>query len=174
MSPKSWQEALRADLQRLEKDDRPTRLAVLGIGHELYGDDAIGIKLVETLQASIPAVEDLLALVGGSAPENLTGALRRFQPDMVLLVDAALMGLPPGQAAWLDWRNTTGFSASTHTLPLHILASFLESDLGCTVALLGIQPERTDCGAPLSPAVQKTAMVAARSIQSIMKISTTI
>ncbi len=122
MLQKPWQENLQADLKRLQKPDRPPRLAVLGIGHELYGDDAVGVWLAGRLGRLAHSNESLLAVQGGPAPENFTGTLRRFGPDLVLMVDAALMDLEPGKTGWLSWQDTTGFSASTHTLPLHLLA----------------------------------------------------
>lgn len=171
MFQKPWQENLRSDLQRLKKPDRPPRLAVLGIGHELYGDDAVGVWVAGELGALAPNGGNLLAVQGGSAPENFTGTLRRFGPDLVLMVDAALMHLEPGKTGWLSWQETSGFSASTHTLPLNILASYLTAELDCEVDLLGIQPAQTEVGAPLSPEVQQAAEGVARSISEILGIS---
>jgi hydrogenase 3 maturation protease len=165
---KSWQESLQADLKRLQKPDCAARLAVLGIGHELYGDDAVGVWMAGRLNELIPACESLLSVQGGPAPENFTGTLRRYKPDLVLLVDAALMNLQPGEIGWLSWQDTTGFSASTHTLPLHLLASYLTAELNCEVALLGIQPAQTQVGAPLSPKVQEAAEAIAKSITEIL------
>ena len=170
MLQKSWQKNLRADLKRLQKPDRPPRLAVLGIGHELYGDDAVGVYLAGWLRTAAPTNAGLLAVQGGPAPENFTGTLRRYGPDLVLLVDAALMGMEPGSTAWLSWRDTTGYSASTHTLPLHILANYLTAELNCEVALLGIQPAQDQVGADLSPEVQKAAEEAARHIIKILEV----
>ena len=171
MLQKSWQKNLQADLKRLQKPDRPLRLAVLGIGHELYGDDAVGVWLAGRLGSQVPANESLLAVQGGPAPENFTGTLRRYAPDLVLMVDAALMGLEPGSTGWLSWQDTTGFSASTHTLPLHILASYLTAELNCEVALLGIQPAQTRVGAPLSPEVREAAEGITKSITEILEMS---
>jgi hydrogenase 3 maturation protease len=168
---KSWQENLRAHLKRLQKPDHLPRLAVLGIGHELYGDDAVGNWVVSRLQKLVPASESLLAIQGGPAPENFTGTLRKYGPDLVLLVDAALMGQAPGSSGWLSCQDTTGFSASTHTLPLHILASYLTAELNCEVALLGIQPAQTRIGAPLSPEVQQAAEDISSSITEILENS---
>ena len=165
---KSWQESLQTDLKRLQKPDCAPRLAVLGIGHELYGDDAVGVWLAGRLGELIPTSESLLAVQGGPAPENFTGTLRRYKPDLVLLVDAALMDLAPGQTGWLSWQDTTGFSASTHTLPLHLLAGYLTAELNCEVVLLGIQPAQTQVGAPLSPKVQDAAEGVAKAICEIL------
>ena len=168
---KSWQQSLQADLERLQKPERAPRLAVLGIGHELYGDDAVGVWLAGRLGTSVPACENLLTVQGGPAPENFTGVLRRYAPDLVLLVDAALMDLEPGMVGWLSWQDTTGFSASTHTLPLHLLAGYLTSELNCEVALLGIQPAQTRVGASLSPEVQEAAEGVVKNISEILEIS---
>jgi hydrogenase 3 maturation protease len=171
MFQKPWQENLRSDLQRLKKPERPVRVAVLGIGHELYGDDAVGMRVAGHLSRLAEGQANLLAVQGGSAPENFTGTLRCFAPDLVLMVDAALMGLEAGGTGWLNWREADGFSASTHTLPLHILASYLTAELGCEVALLGIQPAQTEVGARLSPAVRRTAENVAKSIGELLGIS---
>lgn len=84
------------------------------------------------------------------APENTTGALRRFKPDVVLMVDAAQMGAVPGEIAWIPWETTSGMSASSHSLPLSMLASYLKLEFGCAVHLLGIQPDHNETNAPLS------------------------
>ncbi len=168
---KPWQESLQADLKRLQKPECAPRLAVLGIGHELYGDDAVGVWLAGRLGQLHPACERFLAIQGGPAPENFTGTLRRFKPDLVLLVDAALMDLEPGDTGWLSWQDTSGFSASTHTLPLHLLAGYLTSELNCEVALLGIQPAQTQVGTPLSPMVQDAAETVIKKISEILEFS---
>jgi hydrogenase 3 maturation protease len=166
--PKSWQQNLQADLKRLQKAEQPSRLAVLGVGHELYGDDAVGVWLAGRLAELEPSNGNLLAIQGGPAPENFTGSLRCFHPDMVLLVDAALMSLQPGQTAWLDWQDTSGFSASTHTLPLHLLAAYITAELDCEVKLLGIQPASCQVGDPLSQPVQQAAEKASQDILQVL------
>ena len=89
-------------------------------------------------------------LEAGPVPENFTGPLRRFQPELVLLVDAALMGEAPGALRHLDWKEAAGFSSSSHTLPLETFASYLVGELGCEVQLLGVQPGDNDLEAPFS------------------------
>lgn len=96
----------------------------------------------------------MLVLDTGLAPENYTGPVRRFDPALVLLVDAAQMNEAPGTIRWLDWNDTEGLSASTHTLPPYMLAKYLVGVTNCTVALIGIQPVTNIAGAPISPEVQ--------------------
>ncbi|HOC19719.1 MAG TPA: hydrogenase maturation protease [Vicinamibacterales bacterium] len=134
---------------------RPARIAIIGVGNQLNGDDGAGPHVVRELAARLPATPGLLLLDGGLAPENFSGPLRRFRPDLVLQIDAADQGRPPGATAWIDWQEADGLSASTHTLPPSVFAKFLIAELGCRVALIGIQPAVLELNAPLSPAVDR-------------------
>lgn len=157
MSKNSWQESLKAALLRLTTVEHRPRVAFLGIGHELCGDDAVGVRIAGALKPLLADDHRFLVLEAGPAPENFTSPLRRFQPDLVVLIDSALMEEAPGTVSWLNWQETEGMSASTHTLPLHILASYLTAELGCTIGLIGIQPGQTFADAPLTPLVQTAA-----------------
>lgn len=169
MSSEFWKASLSQTLQRLQTPDQPPRIAIVGIGHELRGDDAAGVALVRVLRARVAAHERLLVIDAGPAPENVSGSLRRFMPDLVLLIDAAHMGAEPGSTQWLAWQAATGVSASTHSLPIHVLGAYLEAELGCEVALLGIQPAHTSFGAPLSHAVEQSVSVTAEALADILQ-----
>ena len=95
----------------------------------------------------------MLVIEAGLAPENFTGVLRRFSPHLVILIDAAQMTDPPGTIRWMAWYAAGGLSASTHSQPPSTLAEFLIAELGCQVALLGIQPASLETGHPVSPQV---------------------
>jgi len=98
----------------------------------------------------------VLLIDAGPAPESFTGPLRRFQPGLVLIVDAAGMGERPGTVRWLDWQETLGFSGSTHTLPPHLLAGFLSAEIGCRVVLLGIEPATLEFNHQVSTPVNRS------------------
>ena len=166
MLSQTWQASLKASLNPPNKAEKPVRLAVLGIGHELCGDDAVGVRLAGMLRPLAAGKERVLVIEAGPAPENFTGPLRRFQPDLVLLVDAAQLDGRPGAIGWLDLQSTGGMSASSHTLPLHILVSYLVAELGCQVALIGIQPEQTFADGPLTARVQAAAQ---EVVQALME-----
>jgi hydrogenase 3 maturation protease len=134
---------------------RPDRVAVVGVGNELNGDDAAGVLVVRRIAEMLRATPGVLLIDAGLAPENFTGPLRRFRPDLVIEVDAADLGKPPGSASWIEPHDTDGLSASTHTLPPSVLAEFLLAELGCRVAVIGIQPVRLELNAPLSPPVER-------------------
>lgn len=165
MSRPRWQASLS---QTLHRRSNPLRVAVVGVGHELNGDDVAGLAVVRALSPALASSDRVLIVDAGPAPENTTGLLRRFAPDLVLLVDAAQMDAPPGAVCWLDWQETTGISASTHTLPLHLLARYLVAELGCEVALLGIQPAANVPGAPLSPEVEEAVDAVAAGLAAAL------
>ncbi len=157
MSRLSWLAVLGQTLHNLRPRNHPLTIAVVGIGHELRGDDALGSIVVRKLDGVAPRSTRLLLVDAGPAPENITGTLRRFGPDLVILVDAAQMDAPPGTVACVPWQDAAGFSASTHTLPPTLLGDYLTAEVGCAVSFVGIQPAGTMIGAPVS-AVVRTAI----------------
>lgn len=137
----------------------------MGIGQEMFGDDAAGVLVARRLKR----FEDhnLLVVEACYVPENFTGAVRKFQPDLVLLVDAAQMGAAPGTIGWIDWRNTAGISVSSHTGPLSSVANFIATTMGCEVWIVGIQPADLTMDAPVSPAVHAAVDEVAEVMASV-------
>ncbi len=148
----------------LGKADPPLRLAILGVGQELRGDDAAGMLLVRGLAERLPHSDNLLLAEAGPAPENMTGTLRRFRPDLVILADIAWMEAEPGAVRWLSPNDTEGVSAFTHTLPLSMVASYMATELGCEVQILAIQPVQVEFATPVSGAV-------ANAIQKLISVT---
>jgi len=132
---------------------------VLGVGNELLGDDGAGILVARGLSQIFAWSPEVLILEAGLAPENCTGQVRRFRPDWILLVDAANWGGKAGEILWADGQDPTGWSGSTHTLPLSMVAAFLSAELGCMVKIAGIQPACLDFGAPVSKEVEHAVEV---------------
>lgn len=91
----------------------------------------------------------------GHAPENSTAELRRFAPGIILLIDAAEMGEAPGTIRWIDMEELDGMSASTHSMPLSMLAKYLTLELDCEVKLLGIQLLSNDVGESVNTEVMR-------------------
>lgn len=98
--------------------------------------------------------ETVLVMDAGHAPENGTSQLRSFDPELVLLIDAADMGEQPGTIRLIEMEEIDGMSASTHSLPLSMLAKYLVLELNCQVLLLGIQPTSIDVGEVITTKIQ--------------------
>lgn len=128
------------------------KVAIVGIGNEFNGDDAVGVLVVRKLKNSGLSGSSRIYLIdAGVTPENIIVGIRSFGPDVVILVDAAQMNASPGDIAWVSWDSVTGMSASSHSLPLSLLANYLISEFGCTVLLLGIQPANIEAFTPATP-----------------------
>ncbi len=154
--PDTWKTPLKLLLQNLaaESGKRPL-VALVGIGNSFRSDDAAGMLVVRLLSQHECAADKghLLIVEAGHAPENRTAELRAFAPDLVLLVDAAEMGKEPGAVEWISEDDIDGMSASTHSLPLSMLAKYLTLELDCQVSLLGIQPRANEVGEAVSAEV---------------------
>ena len=114
------------------------KLAVLGVGNELRGDDAVGPLLARRIKRL--RSPKLMIIDCGVAPENYTGILRRFRPSHVVVVDAVDTGSPPGTVEVFESCELVGLPLSTHKVPLRLLAEYLEAALKCKLLVLGIQP----------------------------------
>ena len=110
-------------------------IVLLGIGNPLHADDGAGPKLADML-AGIPGVT---AFNCGTAPENFTGLVRKLGPELLIIADAAEMGLPPGSVRIIPPEKIHDTSVGTHTLPLYHLVDFL-ADPSRKILIIGIQP----------------------------------
>jgi hydrogenase maturation protease len=96
------------------------RLAVVGVGSTLRADDAAGMLIVERLSEEFPkeAHPQLLYCPGETAPENYSGCIRAFKPTHILVVDAADIGLAPGEIQEIPPEIVGGPTFLSHMLPL--------------------------------------------------------
>lgn len=138
----------------------PARVCILGVGSELCHDDEAGLYLIERLSARLQITVGepsgrLLLISGGPAPENFSGLIRAFAPELLVVVDAAFLELPAGSIQLLPEEAAAGLSFSTHMLPLPMLLSYLRLACDCQTCLVGIQPATTEQGLGMSPRVQQ-------------------
>lgn len=143
----SWNRSLSLLLsQRIADLERLPRIAIIGIGNPLRSDDAAGLRVARALREFALETGDVLIIEAGHAPENRTAELREFAPDIVLFIDAAAMGERPGTIRLISEEDIDGMSASTHSLPLSMLARYLTLELNCQALLLGIQAGSNEIG----------------------------
>ncbi|WP_136688215.1 hydrogenase maturation protease [Halorhabdus amylolytica] len=150
--------------------DPTDRIAVVGIGSELRGDDAVGLELARRIETrSLGSDADrLLVVEGGVAPENHTGVVRRFDPDWIVLVDAVDFGGDPGSGEWIDPDDLGGESFSSHKSTPAMLRTFLARETGADVVLFGVQPADIDRGESLSKTVEeRLGGLAARLVETL-------
>lgn len=123
---------------------------MVGVGNPLRGDDAVGPALVERLYGKIEA--DLLDV--GEVPESYLSRITDLQPDTVLILDAVDVGAKPGSLAIIETSDLGNLNLSTHKMGLDLFMRYLQQLTGADVFMLGIQPQTTHLGEPLSPGVE--------------------
>jgi hydrogenase 3 maturation protease len=141
------------------------RLAVLGIGNPLRGDDALGLEVLEQLRGKVPNNVKLFECE--MVPEYFLSEIKLFNPTHVLMIDAAQLEMIPGGAKIIPPEVISGTVLSTHAMPLSILAGIIREDLKAKVVLLGVQPEHTEFGEELSPRLQKASNEIARIVAEV-------
>lgn len=126
---------------------------LLTVGSVLRGDDAAGPMLAK-MMADGPET-GWVVIDGGQTPEDELRTIRRMAPELVVVVDAADMGLETGSIRRLTAADVAGsFLITTHALPMTFLLDQLNQAAG-NVVFLGIQPEDTTFFNPLTPAVRR-------------------
>lgn len=147
------------------------KIAVLGVGSELRADDIAGILAAQELDKDAKRIGrsiDLKVFLGYTAPENLSGEIKKFKPTHVIIIDSADIGKKPGDVALFTPEDSGGISFSTHKLPIKVLAQYLQQSFECRVIIIGIQPKTLDFGKPVSKEVKKAIGEAAGTIKEIL------
>ena len=129
------------------------KVVLAGIGNPIRTDDYIGLKIIQNLQGKLP--KTVLLLEAETVPESYLLDIEEFKPTHVLLIDAAFLGLNPGEASLVDAEKITDYSAiTTHLLPLRIFCEYVKQATGAKIALLLVEPKSMEFGEGLTVEVQ--------------------
>lgn len=129
------------------------KVVVAGIGNPIRMDDFIGVKIVRDLKGKVS--EKVLLIECETVPESYIQQIVDFNPSHILLIDAAVMGLKPGEFRLVKTEHLKVFPAiSTHTLPLRVFCEYVAKMTNAKMALLLIEPKQTDFGEGLSREVE--------------------
>lgn len=156
-----------------------SRTLVLSIGSELRGDDGIGKAITARLRTSysLPTGEEIMDCGTG----DLSTILMRPDFKKVIIVDAANMGLPPG-----EWRRilvndnfseflSEGDLETSHGLGV-LQAITLSRILGTSpeeIVIFGIQPQNIEYHRGLSAPVISTVTEVCKAIQFELELTQT-
>lgn len=113
------------------------KLIILGIGNELKYDDGVGPFIISELN-KLNLNDDILLINAQTVPENFTGKIRIENPSHIILIDACLMGLNPGEFKIVDEEEFTNIGISTHSMSLSYFVKFLNHD---NVLFIGVEPQ---------------------------------
>jgi len=127
------------------------RVAIVGVGNPMRGDDGAGPHIVARLEGRTEA----LLVDAGEVPEDYVDKIAGHKPDVVCVIGAASLGIAPGGLGLIESEEFGEASFSTHSPSMAPFAMSLETDTHCQVFAIGIQPRQTTLNAVLSPEVEE-------------------
>ena len=147
----SFEGELRRWLSKVE------RIVIAGIGNPIRFDDFVGVKIVQDLKGKVSTKVHLIECE--TVPESFMDEIIEIKPSHVLLIDAAMMQLKPGEVRLFDAENVTNFPAiSTHMLPMRVFCEYITKMTGGKLVLLLIEPKNVDFGEGLTPQIEASAV----------------
>ena len=150
-----------------------TKTLVLGIGNDLLTDEGAGIHVIRHLQKIRPAIPEVTFLDGGTLSFVLAGELADH--ERLIIVDAAQMGMKPGEIACLEDSDMDSYlkgnRKSVHEVGLTDLLDItrLSGHFPRKRALIGIQPLSLDWGEAPTADVAEAVPEAAKMVLSLIE-----
>lgn len=139
-------------LQHLKKIKK---LVILGVGSELMQDDAAGVIISQNLINKYGEENPNLRIYAGhSTPENYTGLIKQFQPDHVIIIDAAELHLQPGTLTLLPVHAINESTLGTHKLSLVMMVKYLNETIKCDFSVVAIQYKSIEFNAKMTKEVK--------------------
>lgn len=143
------------------------KVVVIGIGNPIRMDDYIGVKVIHSLRGKVS--EKVFLIECETVPESYTQQIIDFKPTHILIIDAAMLGIKPGELGLLkpeDLRFSSAFS--THMFPLKIFCEYLVKIVGAKIMLLLIQPKQIDFGTELTLEALSSEMEIVKFLSAIL------
>lgn len=129
------------------------RVSLVCVGNPLNGDDGVGPYIAEKLGT---LSENTQVLNAETVPENFIPLIREFNPDRIIVVDAADFSSSAGELREIKADDIANQSISSHAMSLRFLQKYFQKH-GKQVFFIGIQPRQTQPYSDLSPEVKETA-----------------
>jgi hydrogenase maturation protease len=134
----------------------PCRIGLLGLGNLMRTDDAVGMLTLRSLTEGRRLPSEVHVIEGGALGLDLLDSLRDV--SHLLALDAVDTGVAPGTLVRFEADELASLpvSKSVHLLGFSDLMGVLRliGAAPAEVVLLGVQPESTDWGTVLTPALQ--------------------
>jgi hydrogenase maturation protease len=150
------------------------KIAVIGVGQSLRGDDGAGLEAVRHWQEKYPEtsgrpeVHVELSELPGLELLNLLGAV-----EAAVLVDAIHGTSAPGRIQRLSLEELSAFSSASGSAHGWGVAETIRLDRqlnpegqGTVIRFVGIEEEQMNLGEPLSPAVRRALPMAGEVIEA--------
>lgn len=143
------------------------RVVVAGIGNPMRMDDFVGIRIVQNLRGKVSERVHLIECE--TVPESFITQITDFAPSHILLIDAAILNLKPGDAKLLKPAQLKlSQTFSTHKLPLRIFCEYMKETTRAKIALLLIEPKNVEFGEGLTSEVEASSEAIAQNLRTML------
>ena len=149
------------------------RVAVIGIGNVLTGDDALGPHVVRVVEARYALPADVQVIDAGTPGYDLTAFLVGL--DAAILVDAVKAKAEPGELRVYEKADLLSRKPVLAVSPHEpgVREALLNADfMGVAppvVRLVGVQPASTETGIGLSPEVRAAIPAAVERVAAELR-----
>ncbi|MCL4511532.1 MAG: hydrogenase maturation protease [Bacteroidetes bacterium] len=149
------------------------KIAVVGLGNILMGDDGIGVRVVEQLEREKCLSRSVTLIQGETAGITILPYIE--DAEAVIFVDAVIFDGEYGEVKIFkddEIQTDRGPPLSVHELGLKDVVSLIELYFHHKpdIALIGIKPKSIAEGLEISPEVEKSIPIAARTIMNEIEI----
>lgn len=124
------------------------RIAIIGVGNSLRGNDVLGLLVIDELESM--CLEGVLLLKTETSPESFVNDICDYNPAHIIIIDAANLGKVPGESEIIQPCVIRGSMTSTHSIPLTVFVELLKNKLKVKIIIIGIQPDNVDFGTEIT------------------------
>ncbi|WP_457612438.1 hydrogenase maturation peptidase HycI [Methanocaldococcus sp.] len=132
------------------------KLAIIGLGNELKGDDAVGVYILKKFikEKEYLIKNNILFINAQTVPDFFLGIIKEFSPTHIIFIDCVLANKNPGEIILVDENSIKSYSYSTHTFPLEVIIKYIKKDSNAKVKIIGVEPKIIDFS-PMSGEVRE-------------------
>lgn len=142
---------------------------VWGIGSELRGDDGIGVWVARAMARLLRDEGRVLVRACGLSPESYAPEVVRLRPRLLLVVDAAEVGLEPGGTKLLDPSLLVEEEVLLlHGLPTAQVLRWVLPFVG-RLLVLGVQPGEVGLKLGFSEGISRSKKAILREALSVLR-----
>ncbi|MGC9778156.1 MAG: hydrogenase maturation protease [Candidatus Heimdallarchaeota archaeon] len=143
--------------KHLKKIDVTKKICIMGIGSFDRADDYAGVATVEQLE-KVTFPDNIKIINAGPVPESFTGIIKRFEPDYLIIIDAANMDEEPGTLRVFTGKDiNTAYMVTPHKVTMTMYTKYLRFFLEDLKALfIGIQPKSLTYDVEMAESVKES------------------
>ena len=116
------------------------KLVILGVGSELMQDDAAGVAVTQNLIKKYGEDNTGFRIISAyTNPENFTRTICDYNPDHIVIIDAADLTTQPGTVKYIPVEAINDLTVGTHKISLIMMIEYLRKVINCEFTVIAIQ-----------------------------------